>query len=63
MLNGVTLVVDFYTLWKEALATLGAATGKDGTTILGGHACAETKLALTAALGRLICSLTHNVFF
>ena len=61
VLYGVALVVNLHTLGQKALAALGTTTGEDGTTILGSHACAETELALAAALGRLVCSLAHNL--
>ena len=59
VLNGVALVLNLNALGQKALAALGTTTGEDGTTILGSHACAETELALAAALGRLVCSLAH----
>jgi len=61
VLNGVALVVNLHTLGQKTLATLGATTGEDGSAILGSHAGAETELALAAALGRLVCSLAHNL--
>ena len=61
VLNGVALVVDLHTLGQKTLATLSATTGEDGATVLGSHAGAETELALAAALGRLVCSLAHNL--
>ena len=60
VLNGVALVLNLNALGQKALAALGTTTGEDGTTILGSHACAETELALAAALGRLVCSLAHD---
>ena len=63
VLNSVALVVDLHTLGQKALAALSTTTGEDGTTILGSHACAETELALAAALGRLVCSLAHDVIW
>lgn len=62
VLDDVALVMHLGALRQKALASFGATTRKDGTTALGGHAGAETELALTAALGRLICSLAHDVF-
>ena len=63
VLDDVTLVLNFCTLGQQALTPLGAAACEDGAAILGGHACAETELALAAALGRLVCSLAHSQYF
>lgn len=60
VLNGVALVLDFRSLGKKALATLGAATGENGAAILGCHAGTESELVFAAALGRLIGPLAHN---
>ena len=61
VLDDVALVVHLDALGQKTLATLGATTGEDGATVLGCHAGAETELALAAALGRLVCSLAHNI--
>ena len=61
VLDGVALVVNLHTLGQKTLATLSATAGEDGATVLGSHAGAETELALAAALGRLVCSLAHNL--
>ncbi len=61
VLDGVTLILDFYALGKQTLATLGTTTTNDISTVLGGHAGTESELTLAAALGRLISSLAHNV--
>lgn len=61
MLDGMALVMHFGALGQKALATFGAAAGEDGTAALGSHAGAEAKLALTATLGRLVCSLAHSL--
>ena len=61
VLDDVALVLHLCTLGQKTLATLGATTGEDGATVLGSHAGAETELALAAALGRLVCSLAHNI--
>ncbi len=63
VLDDVTLVVNLCTLGQQTLTPLGAAACEDCATILGGHACAETELALAAALGRLVCSLAHSQYF
>ena len=60
MLDSVALVVHLSALGYETLASLSAATCQNGATIFGGHASAETELALAAAFGRLVSSLAHN---
>lgn len=54
MLLDVTLEVDFCTLWKKALAALGATTTKAVTTCFGAHTGAEAVLTFTDSLGWLI---------
>ncbi len=61
MLDSVALVMHFGSLGQKALAAFGTTAGEDGTTALRRHAGAEPKLALTATLGRLVCSLAHNL--
>jgi hypothetical protein len=51
---GVPLEMNLDALREEALAAPLAATGKDGSAILGLHAGAESKLALARALRGLI---------
>ena len=57
----MALVVNLRSLGQKTLAAFGATTGEDGASVLCGHAGTETELALTAALGRLVCSLAHNL--
>ncbi len=61
VLNGVALVMNLHTLGQKTLAPFGATAGEDGAAVLGGHAGTEAELALAAALGRLVCSLAHNI--
>ena len=61
VLYSVALVVNLHTLGQKTLATLSTTAGEDGATVLASHAGAETELALAAALGRLVCSLAHNL--
>lgn len=53
-------VVDFDTLWQEALAPTLAAAAQDGPARLGLHARAEPKLLLARAFGRLVCAF-HKI--
>jgi len=53
-------VVHFDALRKQALAATLPAARKDGTTILGLHARAETKLTLTGALRGLISAFHRS---
>ncbi len=62
MLNCVAFVVHFCALWQQALAAFSAAACQQGAPVLGGHACAESELALAAAFGRLVCSLAHSFY-
>ena len=63
VLNSVALVMNLHTLGQKTLAPFGATAGEDGAAVLGGHAGTEAELALAAALGRLVCSLAHNIVF
>ena len=54
VLLNVTLIVNFCTLRKKALATLLAATAKCVTSGLGAHTGTETVLTLADSLGWLI---------
>lgn len=60
MLLNVTLVMDFYALWYETLASDAAAAAQDIASVLGLHAGTESKLALPGALGGLISSFRHK---
>jgi hypothetical protein len=53
-------VVDFHTLREQALTAVLTTAGKDGTTILGLHAGAETKLTLAGALRGLISAFHRS---
>lgn len=57
MLDGVALVVDLCTGRKKTFAAFAAAFGKDLPTGFGGHAGAESVLALADSLGGLVSAL------
>lgn len=50
VLDGMTLVLNFRALGKKAFAALCATTTKNGSSVLGCHACTESELTLAAAL-------------
>lgn len=50
VLDGVTLVLNFGTLRKKALATFSTTSAEDSSTVFGSHTCTESELTLAAAL-------------
>jgi hypothetical protein len=46
--------VQFYTLWKQAFASMLPTAGKDCASVFGFHPSAETELLFARALGRLV---------
>ncbi len=60
VLDGVALIMNLSTLGQKTLPTFGTTAAENGAAVFRGHAGTESKLALAAALGRLISSLAHN---